>query len=147
MPISCRIKGADSDGQFAGRRCQRLGKRAAVASGLGLWQDRGATAAPPRERMSQPPPTAAAYRDPLLGAVLAERYRVESLLARGGTGAVYRATQLLLQRPVAVKIMRPDLEGDERETFEERFLREASLMGALQHPNIVTVHDFGRLDD
>ena len=52
--------------------------------------------------------------DAVVGAVVDGKYRVEALLGRGGTGRVYRAKQLSLGRMVALKVMRPDLEGDER---------------------------------
>lgn len=84
--------------------------------------------------------------DPLVGVVIGGKYRLEERVARGGTGAVYRATQLLIDRSVAVKIMRPDIDKGSRADFEERFLREAAQLGRLQHPNIVTVFDFGRTD-
>ncbi|MEL6345102.1 MAG: serine/threonine-protein kinase [Myxococcota bacterium] len=85
--------------------------------------------------------------DPLIGRTLNGKYHLEAFLARGGSGMVYRAVQQPINRPVAVKIMRPDLDEAGRENFEERFLREAAQMGNLSHPNIVTVHDFGRTAD
>ncbi|MDG1481523.1 MAG: serine/threonine protein kinase [Myxococcota bacterium] len=85
--------------------------------------------------------------DRLVGATLGGKYLIEYRLARGGTGAVYRAIQHPIHRPVAIKVMRPDLPEEELENFEQRFLKEASQMGSLQHPNIVTVHDFGRTED
>lgn len=84
--------------------------------------------------------------DPLLGTILGGKYRVLSVMAQGGTGKVYRAKQEPIGRTVAVKVMRPDLDPDELDRFEERFLREASQAGQLQHPNVVTVHDFGRME-
>ena len=63
------------------------------------------------------------------------------LVARGGMGAVYRAHHKKLDRPVALKILAPELSGDA--AFAERFLREARAMARLDHPNIVAVHDFG----
>lgn len=87
------------------------------------------------------------FTDRLIGAILGGKYLIEYRIARGGSGAVYRAIQQPIQRPVAIKVMRPDLSEAEQETFEERFLKEASQMGSLQHPNIVTVHDFGRTED
>ena len=81
----------------------------------------------------------------LLGTVLADRFECRSILGQGSTGTVYRAIQQPLGRPVAVKIcwIRDDYTGDR----VARFLSEASLAGGLQHPNVVTVHDFGRTDD
>ena len=85
--------------------------------------------------------------DPLLGTVLHGKFRVDQALGKGGAGKVYVATQLSLGRPVALKVLRDDvnIEGDER--FVERFYREAALAGALSHPNVVTVHDYGRTDE
>jgi eukaryotic-like serine/threonine-protein kinase len=93
------------------------------------------------------PEEAKPAKDALLGRVLDGKIRLDRLLGKGGSGRVYAGTQTSLGRSVAVKIMRPDLEGDSEQRFEERFFREASLAGQLQHPNIVTVHDFGRAAD
>jgi ABC-type branched-subunit amino acid transport system substrate-binding protein/DNA-binding beta-propeller fold protein YncE len=68
-------------------------------------------------------------------------YRVESLLGRGGMGVVYRATDLSLGRPVALKLIAPELAQDER--FRARFLREQRLAAALDHPNVVPIHEAG----
>ncbi len=67
---------------------------------------------------------------------------VLELLGHGGMGAVYRARQVNLDRPVALKILAPRLSDDPG--FEERFSREAKTLARLNHPNIVTVYDFGR---
>lgn len=77
----------------------------------------------------------------LPGLLLSDRYRLEDLIAEGGMGQIWRALDERLQRPVAVKVLRPGGSGDE--TFVERFRVEAVNSAALQHPNIVTVHDFG----
>ena len=79
--------------------------------------------------------------DPLVGAVLGGKYRLEALLGRGGMGAVYRATQLQLDREVAVKVMRGDMLSDP--SAVARFQREARAVARLRHPHIVAVHDFG----
>jgi serine/threonine protein kinase len=60
-------------------------------------------------------------------------YRVESLVGRGGMGVVYRATDLSLERPVALKLIAPELAEDEQ--FRARFLREPRLAASLDHPN------------
>jgi DNA uptake protein ComE-like DNA-binding protein len=86
--------------------------------------------------------------DPLVGTLLDGRYRILDVLAEGGTGRVYRAVQEALGRPVALKLMHTFAQDPRAaRDFAERFLREASLAGALQHPNVVTVHDFGSLPD
>jgi ABC-type branched-subunit amino acid transport system substrate-binding protein/streptogramin lyase len=66
-------------------------------------------------------------------------YRVESLVGRGGMGIVYRATDLSLSRPVALKLIAPELAGDER--FRARFLRESRLAASLDHPNVVPIYE------
>lgn len=75
-----------------------------------------------------------------LGQVLDGRYRITSVLGEGGMGVVYRAEQIG-GPPVAVKVLHDDL-GDNAE-LRERFEREARALFALEHPNVLTVHDFG----
>ncbi len=72
-------------------------------------------------------------------------YAIETLLGRGGMGAVYRARQLSLGRAVALKLL-PFALGV-HEDFAERFRREAAALARLNHPHIVAVHDFGQADD
>ena len=69
-------------------------------------------------------------------------YRIESLLGRGGRGVVYRAHDLALDRPVALKLLAHELADDVR--FRERFLRESRLAAALDHPAIVPIYDAGQ---
>ncbi|MCO5166717.1 MAG: protein kinase [Planctomycetes bacterium] len=69
------------------------------------------------------------------------RYRLESELGRGGMGVVWRARQLDLDRPVAVKMLLAGATGDERK--RRRFLAEARAVARLVHPNIVAIHDVG----
>jgi ABC-type branched-subunit amino acid transport system substrate-binding protein/DNA-binding beta-propeller fold protein YncE len=71
-------------------------------------------------------------------------YRVESLVGRGGMGVVYRATDLSLERPVALKLIAPELAENER--FRERFLREPRLAAALDHPNAIPIYEAGEHD-
>ncbi|MGJ8672275.1 protein kinase domain-containing protein [Rubritalea sp.] len=71
-------------------------------------------------------------------------YSFDCLLATGGMGAVYKATQTSLDRPVAVKILPPELGSDE--TFRQGFESEAKLMARLNHPNLIGVYDFGEVD-
>jgi len=78
---------------------------------------------------------------------LAERFpelELLELLGRGGMGAVYKARQKALDRLVAVKILPPEI--GENPAFADRFAREAQALARLNHPNIVTVHDFGERD-
>ncbi|HEY6932308.1 MAG TPA: serine/threonine-protein kinase [Marmoricola sp.] len=71
------------------------------------------------------------------------RYRPESLMATGGMGEVWRATDTVLSREVALKILRPEFAGDP--VFRERFAAEARHAASLQHPGIAAVFDFGEL--
>ncbi|MBI2389571.1 MAG: protein kinase [Deltaproteobacteria bacterium] len=93
--------------------------------------------------------------DPLIGTVVAGRFRIEARIASGGMGTVYRAEQLGLDRKVALKLLHADaLEGtedseanDDLAVLEKRFSREAAILAKLSHPNVVTVFDYGRIDD
>jgi streptogramin lyase/predicted Ser/Thr protein kinase len=71
-------------------------------------------------------------------------YRIDSLIARGGMGVVYRATHLALQRPVALKVIARELA--DREGFRERFLGESRLAARLDHPAVVPVYDSREVD-
>jgi serine/threonine protein kinase len=70
--------------------------------------------------------------------------KVLDFIGRGGMGVVYKARQIELDRIVAVKILSPQLASEPE--FAVRFMREAQLMAKLNHPNIVTVHNFGSTD-
>jgi serine/threonine protein kinase/beta-lactam-binding protein with PASTA domain len=87
---------------------------------------------------------AAATGDPLTGRLLDGRYRVGPRIARGGMASVYEATDIRLDRPVAVKVMHPGM-GDDEE-FAARFVREARAAARLSHPNVVAVYDQGDED-
>ena len=76
---------------------------------------------------------------PIVGDVLADRYRVESVLGVGGMASVFLATDLRLDRQVAVKVLAANLAADEQ--FAERFNREAGAMAGISHPNVVAVYD------
>jgi serine/threonine-protein kinase len=78
-----------------------------------------------------------------LQASLADRYRIERELGHGGMATVFLAHDLKHDRPVALKVLRPDLA---QVLGAERFLREIRLCGRLQHPHIVVVHDSGDAD-
>jgi serine/threonine protein kinase/tetratricopeptide (TPR) repeat protein len=83
--------------------------------------------------------------DPMIGTAIAGRYVVRQKLGAGGMGSVYLATQEPLGREVAVKVMLKELIADE--VAVQRFHAEAQAVSRLNHPNIVTVFDFGATDD
>ena len=80
-----------------------------------------------------------------IGQVVDGRYRILGALGRGGMGIVYRAEHVAIRRPVALKLIHPEL--GRTTDFVKRFEREAIAMGRLDHPNCVAVSDFGKLDD
>ena len=82
--------------------------------------------------------------DDLIGKTL-NRYKILDKVGEGGIGAVYRAYDNILQRDVAIKVMRP--EYARQPNFRERFLEEARAVARLDHPSIVKVHDFGQTDE
>lgn len=73
--------------------------------------------------------------------ILGNRYQLIKTIGTGGMAVVYQARDLMLERPVAIKILRQDY--SQNEGFRERFRLEAKAAANLSHPNIVTVHDFG----
>ncbi|MFI6234091.1 protein kinase [Micromonospora sp. NPDC050784] len=81
------------------------------------------------------------------GVLLGDRYRLGERVATGGMGAVWRGTDVLLEREVAVKVLLPSLVADPE--FTARFRAEARMLAALRHPGVVPVHDVGQaaLDD
>jgi tetratricopeptide (TPR) repeat protein len=77
----------------------------------------------------------------MIGTLLKDRYRIEAKLGEGGMGVVYRAHDTTLDRPVAIKVLSPQVVGD----GAERLLREARSVAQLDHPHIVGVHDAGEI--
>jgi serine/threonine-protein kinase len=75
------------------------------------------------------------------------RYVIESEIGRGAMGVVFKATDSVLQRTVAVKTVNMALEKDHADKYEARFYQEARAAGGLNHPNIVTVYDAGKAGD
>jgi eukaryotic-like serine/threonine-protein kinase len=73
--------------------------------------------------------------------LLSNRYKLEETIGSGGMAMVYRARDQMLERTVAIKLLREDFSHDE--SFRERFRQEALAAANLYHPNIVTIHDFG----
>lgn len=84
-------------------------------------------------------------QDPLIGRVVGGSYVLQEIVAVGGMGRVYRAEQSTLGRTVAVKVIHPHLLDDEQTVA--RFYQEARASSRLNHPNSVSVIDFGRTDD
>src|SRR5690606_33802696 len=83
--------------------------------------------------------------DPLIGRLIDGRYQVRSRIARGGMATVYLATDLRLERRVAVKVMHGHLADDSQ--FKQRFIQEARSAARLAHPNVVNVYDQGQDDE
>jgi streptogramin lyase len=71
-------------------------------------------------------------------------YRIDGVVGRGGMGVVYRATELALDRPVALKLIAPELAGDA--SFRERFLRESRLAASIDHAGILPVYTAGEAE-
>ena len=105
--------------------------------GLASWQSRGNSLDTSSSAYEPPTP------DELTGQL--PNLEVLELLGHGGMGAVYKARQTSLDREVAIKLIRPDAASVPG--FAERSTREARTLARLNHPNIVTVHDFGRIED
>jgi serine/threonine-protein kinase len=78
--------------------------------------------------------------------VINGKYRVEALVATGGMGSIYVAEQVGLGRRVALKVLRTPSHRGLEEQFRRRFEREASILAKLQHVNVVTLFDYGRIE-
>src|SRR5687768_9507548 len=91
--------------------------------------------------MSEEPRGEPETPDRVVGRTLAERYRIEAPIARGGMARVYRARDVRLERDVAIKILSPPFSDDP--AFAERFLAEARAAASLSHPSLVHVYDSG----
>ena len=79
--------------------------------------------------------------DPRIGTLMADKYVILAKISEGGMGAVYRALQLPVERQVALKVLRTELERTHN--GRKRFVREARAISRLSHPNTITLHDFG----
>src|SRR5262245_9716475 len=77
----------------------------------------------------------------LIGQTLGEKYRIEEEIGAGGMCLVYRATQTLIGKTVALKVLRPQLAVDQ--DIVRRFEQEATALGSLHHPHAINVFDFG----
>lgn len=81
----------------------------------------------------------------MIGQVISDRYRIRELIAMGGMGAVYRGDHLLLKKRIAIKLLHPETEN--LPELVKRFEREAIAGAHIQHPNVATATDFGKLPD
>jgi serine/threonine protein kinase len=93
------------------------------------------------QRVAQPAKPA----DPMLGRVIAGRYRLEVRIGEGGMGVVYRARHVLIDRIVAVKLIRPDLRGETH--LRAWMLREARAANRVDHAHIIDIHDIGETEE
>ena len=89
--------------------------------------------------------TRAAPVDPLIGVVVDGRYRFDSVLGEGGMGIVYKATHTALGKPLAVKVLRPEVSKNEQ--IVARFKQEAQSASAIGNQHIIDVSDFGTMPD
>ncbi len=83
--------------------------------------------------------------DPHLGQTLAGKYKIEKLIKTGGMGSVYRGRHVLMDKTVAIKVLRPSLAGDD--AVVARFSREAKAASKISHPHAVSVTDFGEAEN
>src|SRR6476646_10316367 len=83
--------------------------------------------------------------DSLIGKTLAGKYRIDERLSGGGMGTVYRVTHVLMDKTVAIKVLRPALAADEK--IVARFSREAKAASKISHPHAVSVTDFGEAEN
>ncbi len=94
-----------------------------------------------KPQLADPPPM------PKPGEQFAGRYTVERRVGRGGMGEVFLARQAPLDRLVALKILKPPESIEDDPKFDARFLREAAAAARLQHPNTITIYDFGQAEE
>lgn len=130
------------DSSTVARSCPRCGAKLASDTTAGLCPRclMAAAMAP-----THPDAAPVAHQKALSAAELAPHFpqlEILECLGRGGMGVVYKARQKSLNRLVALKLLAPERVGDPK--FAERFAREAQALAALNHPNIVTIHDFGQ---
>ncbi|MEZ4381515.1 MAG: serine/threonine-protein kinase [Nannocystaceae bacterium] len=79
----------------------------------------------------------------LVGRVLDQRYRIDAKIGAGGMGIVYRATHVIIDKPLALKVLRSEHAAQHQ--VVQRFLQEAQLASRIKHPNVVDISDYGQL--
>jgi len=95
--------------------------------------------------VNTPQRTSGKPADPMLGRVVAGRYRLEARAGEGGMGVVYRARHVLIDRVVALKLIRPDLRGETH--LRAWMLREARAANRVDHAHIIDIHDIGETEE
>ena len=88
-------------------------------------------------------PTPSTWEESLIGRVLDQRYRIESCIGAGGMGVVYKATHVIIDKPLAIKMLRADVAS--HPDVVKRFLLEAQLASKVKHPNVVDISDYGQI--
>lgn len=96
-------------------------------------------------QVSKAPNSKPGVSDPMIGKVVAGRYRLEARLGEGGMGIVYRARHVLIDRVVALKLVRPDLRGETH--LRAWMLREARAANRVDHAHIIDIHDIGETEE
>ena len=99
----------------------------------------------PFARISEPPVAISAKEDPLVGKVLDGRYHIDAILGQGGMGVVYRGRHKVIDKKVAIKVLRGEMARDKEAT--ERFLQEAKSASSIGNPHIIDISDFGVLPE
>ncbi|MFK7990052.1 MAG: serine/threonine-protein kinase [Sandaracinaceae bacterium] len=99
----------------------------------------------PTHETYDPDAPAAVVEDPLLGRVVDGRYQVDQQIGEGGMGIVYLATHTVLQKKLALKVLRGENSKDAE--VVQRFMQEAQAATSIGHQNIIDISDFGRLHD
>jgi eukaryotic-like serine/threonine-protein kinase len=84
-------------------------------------------------------------QDPFLGKVIDGRYEIQARIGEGGMGVVYKARQVSIDRVIALKMLNPQMAGDQQ--WVQRFYNEAKACSRLQHPNTIRMFDFGQTSD
>jgi serine/threonine-protein kinase len=112
-----------------------------------MSESRTAGTSAARTEQGSPASSSKGESDPLIGRTVNGRFKIMSVIARGGMGKVYKAEQSPLGRICALKVLSPKYEGDRDPEFHKRFFLEAATAARLSHPNTVTVFDYGQSDD